>query len=591
MQSSSLQKFRSTVLNALNQHDDIYMVIIAVLIGVLAGLGNWLFRYLIGFFQELFYGNDSEFILSTLHNTPFYKIILIPAIGGLIVGVTGMLFKFAKGHGVPDVMKAIALNRSISPMVAVIKTFSSAVTLGSGGSAGREGPIVQIGAAIGSGVGQLFKFSSSRMRAAIACGGAGGLAATFNAPIGGAMFAAEVLLGEFGIKTFSPIIISSVVATAVSRGLLGNHVTFHAPQYVLQNPIELIFYLILGLFCAVIGVFFTRMFYFSEEKIAKINVPGYLKPALGGLLLGVLAVFFRDVMGVGYDTILEILHGHKTGLILLVLIFMKMVATVFTLGFGGSGGLFVPSLFIGAAAGGLFGSFVNFMFPEMTAGPGAYGLVAMSAMLAATMRAPLTAILIIFEITQSYEIILPLMLSAIIANVAANWMEKESIFTWILSKQGIRLKKGTEEQVLNSINVKEVMLEDIVVFDVKTHFKEVLEGIQHANHNYYPVLNDGYLYGVLSLDDMKSVMFEEGLDDLIVAGEMCTSSNLIVVEENENLSEALQKMSIRDLGALPVVVPEGDQYQVIGLLRRSDILLAYNKRVMSFNETPVDSKV
>lgn len=584
MLSQKIKNYKQNILNIFSQHDDIYMVIIAVLIGVLAGLGNWLFRYLIGFFQELFYGTDSELILSALEHTPFYKILLIPAIGGLIVGAMGLLFKFAKGHGVPDVIKAIALNRSISPMVAVVKTFSSAITLGSGGSAGREGPIVQIGAAIGSGVGKLFSFSSSRMRAAIACGGAGGLAATFNAPIGGAMFAAEVLLGEFGIKTFSPIIISSVVATAVSRGLLGNHVTFHAPTYVLASPIELIFYLILGLICAVIGVFFTRMFYFSEEKVEKLKVPVWMKPAVGGLLLGMLALVSRDVMGVGYDTILEILHGHKTGLVLLALIFLKMIATVCTLGFGGSGGLFVPALFIGAATGGFFGSIIHTLFPAITASSGAYGLVAMSAMLAATMRAPLTAILIIFEITQSYEIILPLMLAAIIANVAANWMEKDSIFTWVLSKQGIRVRKGTEEQVLSSINVNDVMLKDIVSFDVKTHFKDILKGIQSAHHNYYPVLENGYLYGMLSLDDMKSVMFEEGLDDIIVAGEICSSSNIIVIKENDNLSVALQKMSVKELGALPVVIEKDGRHVVIGLLQRGDILLAYNKGVMNFNE-------
>ncbi len=564
-------------------YDDAYMAFIATLIGVLAGLGNYLFRYLIGVIQYLFYGDESEFVLETLIATPFYKILLIPAIGGLIVGITGLIFKSAKGHGVPDVIKAIVLNKPISPFVAVIKTFSSAVTLGTGGSAGREGPIVQIGAAIGSGVGKIFKFSSSRMRTAVACGGAAGLAATFNAPIGGAMFSAEVLIGEFGIKTFSPIIISSVIATTVSRALLGNHVTFHAPVYHLENPVELIFYMLLGLFCAIIGVIFIRAFYFSEEKIEKLKIPNYLKPAIGGLLLGVLAIFFRDIMGVGYDTIFDILNHNKVGFTLLLLVFLKMIATIFTLGFGGSGGLFVPSIFIGAAAGGFFGWVINLIFPEITAASGAYGLVAMSAMLAATMRAPLTAILIIFEITQSYEIILPLMLSSIIANVVANWIEKESIFTWILQKQGIRIKKGVEEEILNNIKAKDVMMKDnIVTFDVKTHFKEIIEGIQHAKHIYYPVLKNGYLYGILSLDDLKSIMFEEGLDDIIVAGEICTKDKLIYIHEDDSLSTALQKMSIKDIGAIPVVSEEPEGLKLKGLLRRSDIIMAYNKAMMKF---------
>ena len=564
-------------------YDDAYMAFMGALIGVLAGLGNYLFRYLIGVIQYFFYGDESEFVLETLKSTPYYKILIIPAIGGLIVGLTGLIFKSAKGHGVPDVIKAIVLNRPISPFVAVIKTFSSAITLGTGGSAGREGPIVQIGAAIGSGVGKVFKFSSQRMRTAIACGGAAGLAATFNAPIGGAMFSAEVLIGEFGIKTFSPIIISSVIATTVSRALLGNNVTFHAPVYHLVNPIELIFYVLLGLFCAVIGVIFIRAFYFSEEKIEKLKIPNYLKPALGGLLLGFIAIYFRDVMGVGYDTIFDILNQNRIGFTLLFLVFFKMLATIFTLGSGGSGGLFVPSIFIGAATGGFFGWVLNFVFPNITAASGAYGLVAMSAMLAATMRAPLTAILIIFEITQSYEIILPLMLASITANVAANWMEEESIFTWILQKQGIRVKRGAEEEILNNIKAKDVMMkENIVTFDVKAHFKEIIEGIQHAKHIYYPVLENGYLYGILSLDDLKSVMFEEGLDDIIVAGEICSKDKLIYIHEDDSLSVALQKMSIKGIGAIPVVEEDNDKLILKGLLRRSDIIMAYNKAIMKF---------
>jgi CIC family chloride channel protein len=226
------------------------------------------------------------------------------------------------------------------------------------------------------------------------------------------------------------------------------------------------------------------------------------------------------------------------------------------------------------------------MFPDITAASGAYGLVAMSAMLAATMRAPLTAILIIFEITQSYEIILPLMLSTIIANVVANWLEKESIFTWILQKQGIKIKKGVEEEILNNIKAKDVMMkENIITFDVKAHFKEIIEGIQHARHIYYPVLKDGYLYGMLSLDDLKSIMFEEGLDDIIVAGEICTKDKLIYIHEDDSLSVALQKMSIKDIGAIPVVVEEEKGLKLKGLLRRSDIIMAYNKAIMKFKNS------
>ncbi|WP_022851376.1 chloride channel protein [Limisalsivibrio acetivorans] len=568
----------------LDGHEDLYMVIIAVIIGLLAGYGNIIFRWMIGFFQGLFYGSRSEFILETLNNTPFYKIILIPAIGGLMVGLISIMFKFAKGHGVPDVMKAIAMNRSISPAIAIIKSLSSAITLGSGGSAGREGPIVQIGAAIGSGVGRFFRFSTSRMKASVACGAAGGLAATFNAPIGGAMFAAEVLLGEFGLKTFSPIIIASVIATAVSRAYLGHEVTFEAPVYHLESAFELPLYALLGLLCAVVGVFFIRTFYFFEERFESLDIPSWSKPALGGLLMGTLAVFSRDIMGVGYDTIIKVLHG-EVGMILLVIVFLKILATSFTLGSGGSGGLFVPSLFIGAVTGGFFGWLMHSLMPGMTADSGAYALVAMSAMLAATMRAPLTAILIIFEITQSYTIILPLMLTAIIANIAANWIEKESIFSWILTKQGIRIKRGLEEQVLDSIYVRDVQFTDVTSFHENTPFREVMEGIQTAPQSYFPVLdNSEHLVGMLSLDDIRGVIFEEGLEDIVVAGEICTKQGVIYLYPDDTLTVAMEKMGRKDLGALPVVEEDGEGYRVTGLLRRSDLILAYNKRIAAMRE-------
>jgi CIC family chloride channel protein len=565
----------------LNEHDDLYMVSIAVLIGVLAGYGNLLFRFLIGFFQNLFYGTKSEYVLEVLQNTPFYKIVLIPALGGLLVGLISISFKFAKGHGVPDVMKAIALSRTISPSIAIIKSVSSAITLGSGGSAGREGPIVQIGAAIGSGVGKVFSFSSARMKTVVACGAAGGLAATFNAPIGGAMFAAEVLIGEFGLKTFSPIIVSSVIATVVSRAHLGDHVTFEAPEYVIKSILELPLYSVLGIICAVVGVIFIRFFYAVEERFEALEIPSWSKPALGGLLMGVVALFSRDVMGVGYDTIDAILK-HDTGFILLFLVGLKIIATSLTLGSGGSGGLFVPSLYIGAATGGFFGWFVNLIFPSMTGGSGAYGLVAMSAMLAATIRAPLTAILIIFEITQSYTVILPLMLSAIIANIFANWIEKESIFTWVLTKQGVKIKKGTEQSVLENLRVGDVMMKGGITFKEDTHFREVLEGVKEANQMYFPVLSpEGYLKGMLSLDDIRGILFEEGLEDIVVAGEICTKDNVIFVTEEDSLLTAMERLGMKDLGALPVVEKEGEMLKVVGLLRRGDIIIAYNKSVAS----------
>lgn len=577
-------KILNNITKFLYKHDELFMLFISIIIGVLAGYGNLIFRFLIEFFQKLFFGNSNEAMLYILKEQPFYKILLAPAIGGLIVGLISLLFKSAKGHGVPDVLKAVVLGKKVSPFVAIIKTISSSLTIGSGGSAGREGPIIQIGAALGSGVGQLLKFTGNRLKTVLACGASGGLAATFNAPMGGAIFASEIIIGDFSLKTFSPIIVTSVIATVVSRHYLGDNITFSAPPYQFKNPLELIFYALLGIFCALIGILFIKVFYKTEEYFEKLTIPSYLKPALGGFILGLLALFSRRIMGVGYATIMDILNGNLVIPMLFILVFLKIIATSLTLSSGGAGGLFVPSLFIGAATGGLFGSIVHTLYPLHTAASGAYALVAMSAMLASTMRAPITAILIIFEITHSYQIILPLMICTIIANVMSNFLYNESIFTYPLTKKGIKIRKSTEESILNSINVKDVMIKDnIVTFKKSTPLYEIINAIQKATHLNFPVVDDdNNLIGMLSLDDIKSIMFDESVKPLLVADDICRKRDITYIYPNETLADAMSKMGLRDLGAMPVVEKtNNNKLKLIGLLRRSDIIIAYNKSFMS----------
>jgi CIC family chloride channel protein len=577
-------KIFNSITRFLYKHDELFILFLSIIIGVLAGYGNLVFRFLISFFQRSIFGNSDEAMLYILENQPFYKILLAPAIGGLIIGLLSLLFKSAKGHGVPDVIKAVILGKKIPPFVAIIKTISSSITIGSGGSAGREGPIIQIGAALGSGVARMLKFSGNRLRTLLACGASGGLAATFNAPMGGAMFASEIIVGDFSIKTFSPIIVSSVVATVVSRHYLGNNITFSAPPYEFKDPIELIFYALLGVFCSIIGVLFIKVFYKTEEYFDSLSIHSFLKPALGGFILGLIALFSRRIMGVGYATIMDILNGNLMIYSLLVLIFLKIIATSLTLSSGGAGGLFVPSLFIGAATGGFFGTIIHTLYPISTASSGAYALVAMSAMLASTMRAPITAILIIFEITQSYDIILPLMICTIISNVMSNFLINYSIFTYPLTKEGIRIKTTTEESILNNIKVKDVMIkDDIITFKKSTPLYEIINGIQKASHLNFPVADDNNnLIGMLSLDDIKSVMFDESVKPLLVADDICRKKDITYIYPDETLADAMSKMGLRDLGAIPVVEKtSNNKLKLLGLLRRSDIIIAYNKAFMA----------
>ena len=311
----------------------------------------------------------------------WWHVLLGPAIGGAFVGpLVYFLAREAKGHGVPEVMNAVAMEGGIiRKRVVVIKTLASAMCIGSGGSVGREGPIVQIGSAIGSSLGQILRVTDDEMRILVGCGAAAGIAATFNAPIAGAIFALEIVLADFALTTFTPIILSSVMATVVSRSFLGNAPAFQIPHYQLESPVELGFYVVLGLVAGCVAVAFTTILYKSEDKWDALRIPEYLKATIGGLMIGALGLYFPQLLGVGYEAIDTALQNRELWLMLLLLGPLKIIATSITIGSGGSGGIFAPSLFMGAMAGGAFGCGIHALFPGFTAQPGAYALVGMGA--------------------------------------------------------------------------------------------------------------------------------------------------------------------------------------------------------------------
>jgi CIC family chloride channel protein len=449
----SLQNF-----SQIKTNEHTIMAVLAIFVGLAGGFGAVGFRYLINFFQTVAYGSPSE-LLHVVQALPWYHKVWIPALGGAVVGpLVYFLAREAKGHGVPEVMEAVVLRGGlIRKRVVLVKTLASAICIGTGGSVGREGPIVQIGSAIGSSIGQLLNVSAERMRTLVGCGAAAGIAATFNAPIAGSMFALEIILGEFGIATFSPIVISSVVATAISRHFLGDTPAFIVPAYELVSAWELPIYMVLGLFCAVVGVAFIKTLYKLEDVFEDLKFPGYLKAVLGGLILGASGLLVPQILGVGYGAIDLALIQKYSWWLLLVLVAGKILATSITIGSGGSGGVFAPSLFLGAMAGSFFGMVVHALFPGVTASPGAYSIVGMGAVVSATTHGPMAAILILFEMTGSYTIILPLMLSCIIGTIAAGQLFRESIYTLKMIRKGIDIRAGKEVNVLRSMYVKDVM--------------------------------------------------------------------------------------------------------------------------------------
>ncbi|MBW2619644.1 MAG: chloride channel protein, partial [Deltaproteobacteria bacterium] len=335
-----------------------------------------------------------------------------------------------------------------------VKSLASAISIAIGGSVGREGPIVQIGSAIGSSLGQVFRVSPNRMRVLVGCGAAAGIAATFNAPLAGMIFALEIILGEFAIATFSPIVLSAVMATAISRHYLGDYPAFLVPEYQLVSLWELIFYAILGLAAGVVAVGFTTTLYKFEDLFDLWKRPDYLKPIVAGLAIGLLGLAFPWVLGVGYGGINLALAGQMSWWLLLMLVGVKIVATSMTIGGGMSGGIFAPSLFIGAMLGGAYGQLVHALFPEITASSGAYAIVGMGALVAGTTHGPLTAFLILFEMTGNYKIILPLMSACILATLMASQIKKESIYTLKLIRRGVNIRAGQEVNLLRSLTVE-----------------------------------------------------------------------------------------------------------------------------------------
>jgi CIC family chloride channel protein len=556
------------------------MSLLAVLVGLAAGLGAVCFRHLINFFQRLAYGPGDD-LIDILPALPWSAKVWVPAVGGLIVGPLVYFWaREAKGHGVPEVMEAVALKGGlIRKRIVVVKSLASAICIGSGGAVGREGPIVQIGSAIGSAIGQVFRISADRMRTLVGCGAAAGIAATFNAPIAGAMFALEIILSDFGLATFSPIVISAVVATAISRHFLGDFPAFIVPAYELVSLWEFPLYLLLGVICAGLGVVFVNALYWSEDLFERVAIPEYLKAGVGGLIIGAAALWVPHILGVGYGSIDLCLAAKMTWYLLMALIFCKIAATAVTIGSGGSGGIFAPSLFIGAMAGGCFGLIVHDLFPQATASPGAYGIVAMGALVSATTHGPLTAILMLFEMTGDYKIILPLMITCIISTLVAGQLFRETIYTFKLIRRGVDIRGGREINTLKSMRVADVMNPSVETIFEGMPLGVLSKTIAKSKYNSFPVLDQANrLTGIISFSDYRDAVFDEHLKDLIIAKDLATTK-VTTIDLKTDLYQALETIMVQDFAILPVVATDNPRC-LLGVISRRDIIGAYDKAIV-----------
>jgi len=384
----------------LNLNQDIPFLFVAACVGLLTGYVAVVFHDAIVTISSLSFIGLRSFGKTTFIEN-YWKVLLpfIPAIGGLLVGLyNAFVMKARPGHGLASVIKAVAQNDGIiDRKLSIHKSITSVLSIGSGGGGGREAPIVQVGSAIGSTVAQMLRFSPNKTRTLLGCGAAAGLAAVFNAPIGGVMFAVEVLLGDFSVKTFSPIVIAAVIGTVLSRSFLGNSPTFQVPEYALVSNTELLFYCVLGILAGLSAVMFIKIYYALEEWFGRIEkrwkIPVWAMPAIGGFMSGVICIWFPGLYGFTYEAISNAVHGNETWTNMIGIYLFKPVVAGLSIGSGGSGGMFAPAMKMGAMLGGMFGKLVHMLFPTITATSGAYALVGMGALTAGIMRAPLTVAL------------------------------------------------------------------------------------------------------------------------------------------------------------------------------------------------------
>ena len=567
--------------------------IYSTIIGIIAGLGSSLFFYMLetGTHYFLNYmadyhpplpGGESGGSVSYIQTTPNWIMGILPAVGGLIAGI--IVYKWAPeagGHGTDAVIDSFHRLRGIvRKRVPVVKSIASAITIGSGGSAGREGPVAQIGAGFGSYLASLLKLSDRERRLMVIAGAGGGVGSMFRAPLGGALFATEVLYREpeFEFEGIIPAIISSIVAYSVFSSFYGWGVLFDTPVYLFRHPLELFFYAVLGVLCAILGAFYVKVFYGVKEKLFdKLPVKNYFKPAIGGLMLGGLAMFFPQVLAMGYGWIQLAIYGKMAIGLMLILAVAKIFATSFTISSGGSGGVFAPALFIGAMLGGAFGQATHLFFPDIVTQPTAFVLVGMGAFFAGVAKVPISSLIMVCEMTGSYGLLAPLMLSSTTAY----------LFTrkWNLYNKQVSSRIDSPAHVgdfvidiLEGLKVRDALSKrrDMFLIPQDMPFGKILTFVTETSNSYFPVVDkDSRMIGIISLDDIRQIMFEEGLSELVNARDMMTA-DVITVTLDDDLHSAMRKFTFKNIEELPVVNIEGSRH-VIGMLTRRDVLTAYNK--------------
>jgi len=553
----------------------------AIAVGLFTGIGIWIFKQMISMCQTLMFGTYNHWLKPVAN----WSVVFLPILGGLIVGLISHFFiGKEKYHGLPGIIEACALSGGKLPYQKMpVRIIASAISIGSGASVGPEDPSVQVGSNIGSMLGQWFHFSEDRVRALVAGGAAAGIASAFNAPVAGVFFALEVLLGELNGSSFAFAAISSVIASVFTQAVSGSQPAFIIPQYSFSSAWELPLYLLLGLIAGPLAATYIRLITFSRNKFHDLNVPDWVKPVIAGFLVGLTGIFLPQILGVGYETIGEILQFTSMPLLLLVaLLIAKLIMTPVSIGGGFVGGVFAPSLYLGATLGYMSGEIFRFFLPSLGISSPAFAMVGMAAVLAGTVHAPLTAVLLLFEMTRDYRIILPLMFAVAISFIVSRKIQKDSIYRLPLAQNGLRFEGGRDIEVMEGIAVREVMNTDIQRLKENDPISVATTAFAETRSHGLPVFNrNDELVGMITLQDIEQANSISSEQEEKTIGNLCTH-DLVVVYPEDSIGTALKRMSVRDIGQLPVVASNQTDH-LLGLLRRNDVIRAYEMALVRRN--------
>ena len=563
------------------RNEQLVLLVLAVIMGGIAACGAIAFSYLYLAIQGLSFGTWSDTLFSHAQNLPAWQILLVPTLGGLLIGLFVHFFMPGRRpHAVADVMEAVAVrNGRMSLRAGLGSAVVSAASIGVGGSVGREGPVVHLGASLCSWISLRLGLSRSLTINLLGCGVAAAIAASFNAPIAGTFFALEVVIGHYALTAFAPIVLASVTGTIISRAYFGNFPAFIVPENTLATPLEFPAFALLGVVSAGVAIVMMRGITYTQETVGKTRLPGWAQPMVGGLCVGIIALVFPQVLGVGYGTTDAALKEQLDLSLLIALLGAKIVAVALSIGMGFGGGVFSPSLFVGAMLGGAFGLIAAVPFPDLASGHSAYTLVGMGAVAGAVLGAPISTILIMFELTGDYAVTVAVMVAVVIASVITQQVYGGSYFTRQLDRRGLNLKRGREVGLLAQTHVGDVMTSKFTAVAPFTQMPELREKLQVAPHaQLFVISGDGTLHGTLTLGDLSGSAFDTSLDDVVNASDVVRKHPPVLTPDTD-LEVAIKLME--DVHEEHIAVVENrDSMKMVGVVHEVEVMLAYNRALM-----------